>query len=127
MIHALSLDTGSDYVELHWTRPRFLPETYQITYMCNLNATSEKDTRDYITKKTQHLSSGTTSFRISHLLPGSNWTLVLLAVYNWASIDSGIVKTGTTFNEGISERNFGWVISQQSLVTLFPRIQAALE
>ena len=105
--HLLAL--GSDYVKLSWTHPQFLPEMYQVTYTCTTMTrfTTKYDMKNNITSNTQYLSSDTTSFRISDLLPRSNCTLVLLAAYNRASIDSGITITGTTVDEGASKKNFG--------------------
>ena len=106
MIRDHSLTSGSDYVKLIWTRPKFPPERYQVTYMCTMKArfTRKYDMENYVTKNTQYLRSGTTSFRISDLRPRSNCTLTLLAVYNWVSIDSGITITGTTLDEATSKR-----------------------
>ena len=58
---------------------------------------------DSIKENAQNLSSNTTLVRISNLHPSSNCRLLLLAVYNPASIDSGIVITGTTSEEDTSK------------------------
>ena len=107
MIHAYSLATGLDYVELNWTRPRFLPESYQLKYKCAVKVTSNyRDVNKiYITGSTKNLTSDSISFRICNLRPGSICTLILLAVYNPASIDSGVVITGNTLDEQPSKRN----------------------
>ena len=109
MIHDLSLFSGSDYVELIWTCPRFPPGSYQVSYMCTVKDRFmlKHDKKNYITKNIQYLSSGTTSFRISDLRPRSKCTLILLAVYNRASIDSGITITGATLDEATSKGNLG--------------------
>ena len=98
MIHAYLLANGSDYVELYWSYPKFLPERYQVKYMCALKAisSSEDVENDYIMSNTRNLTSDTTLVRITDLRPSSFCTLNLLAVYNPASIDRGIVITGTT-------------------------------
>ena len=100
MIQAHLIANGSDYVELYWNHPKFLPESYKLKYMCALNdpciSSSEDAENSYLMSNIRNLSSDTTSVRISDLRPSSFCTLVLLAVYNPASIDSGIVITGTT-------------------------------
>ena len=109
MIRDHLLASGSDYVQLIWTYPQFVPETYQVTYTCTMISrfTPTYDMKYNITSTTQYLSSDTTSFRISDLRPRSNCTLILLAVYNWASVDSGITITGTTIDEDTSKKYFG--------------------
>ena len=101
MIHGRSLVSGSDYVELNWTHPNFLPERYQVTYKCIMKATATPKfgMKYHVMTNTQYLSSGTTSFRISGLRPSSTWKLILIAVYNRASIDSGITRTGSTLDK----------------------------
>lgn len=118
MIRGHFMASGSDYVELIWTRPKFLPEKYQVTYTCTVMTrfTPNDDKKNRITSNTQYLSSGTTSFRISDLCPRSICTLILLAVYNRASIDSGITITGTTENEGTSKKTLVWMIPYWHLV-----------
>ena len=108
MIHAYSLATGLDYVEVNWTHPRFLPESYQLKYRCAVKVTSNYKAvnKIYITGRTKNLTSDSISFRIFNLRPGSTCTLILLAVYNPASIDSGVVITGNT-DEQPSKRNSG--------------------
>ena len=98
MIQAYFLSNGSDYVEIHWTYPKFLPERYQLKYMCALKAISrsEEEENDYLVSNIRNLTSDTTLVRVTDLPPRSFCVLVLLAVYNPASIDSGIVITGTT-------------------------------
>ena len=107
MIRTHSLASGLDYVELNWTHPKFLPERYQLDYMCIVKptCTPNQEMGQSVTTSEQNLSSDTTSVRISNLHPNSICMLFLLAVYNPASIDSGIVITGTTFDEGTSKRN----------------------
>ena len=98
MIQAYLLANGSNYIELYWTYPSFVPESYQLKYMCALKAipTFENAKIDYIMSNTRNLTSNTTLVRITDLPPSSFCTLILLAEYNPASIDSGIVITGTT-------------------------------
>ena len=109
MIHSHNLTYGSDYVELHWTHPKFLPERYKLKYMFTMKhtCTPNYDRNIYETRDTQSLTTDTNSFRISGLRPSSICKLNLVAVYNPASIDSGIEITTTTPDEDTSKRNNG--------------------
>ena len=100
MIDSHSVVSGKDHIMLKWRRPRFQPERYQLTYKCTMNTTSKpsQDTNHSINAKTQNVSSNITSFTISGLLPSSIYLLILLAVYNPASIDTGIAITATTLS-----------------------------
>ena len=97
MIHIHPLAYGLDYVQLNWTHPKFLPERYQLEYLCVVKptCTPNHDMNQSITTSEQNLTLDTTSVRISNILQNSICMLFLLAVYNPASIDSGIVITGT--------------------------------
>ena len=108
MIHTHPLVSGSNYVELNWTRPKFLPKGYQLMYFCTMKPTSTPnyDMNNSVTANAHNLSSDTTFVRICDLLPGSICTLFLLAEYNPASIDLGIVITGTTLDEDTSKIRF---------------------
>ena len=102
MISTLPLTTGSDYIELNWTRPKFIP----VKYLLHVQYTSFKNARKGCVKtNSQCLSSDTTSIKISDLRPKSVCVLILLAVYNPASIDSGIMITGKTLDAGTSKIN----------------------
>ena len=104
MIRTYSFASGSDYVQLNWIHPKFLPEKYQLHYACRMETCSTNHEKNYsILASTQNLSSNTTFVRISNLRPSSNCSLFLLAVYNPASIDSGIVITGKTAEEQASK------------------------
>ena len=109
MICTHSLTTGSDYIALNWTRPKFLPEKYILNVQCASSlkptCTFKSDKNKYVRTNAQCLTSDTTSVTISELRPKSVCMLLLIAVYNPASIDSGIVITGKTLNEGTSKRN----------------------
>ena len=101
MIHTHPLAAGLDYVQLNWTHPKFLPERYQLQYLCIVKptCTPNHDMNQAITTSEETLSLATTFVRISNLRPNSICMLFLLAVYNPASIDSGIVITGPTLDE----------------------------
>ena len=107
MIQDYSLATGLEFVELNWTRPSFLPERYQLKYMCTMRGTSENEIVNdtYIFAKTKSLCSVATSARMSDLLPSYICTVILLAVYNPASIDSGIEIKGVTLYKHTSKKN----------------------
>ena len=109
MIGNYSLVSGSNYVKLSWPHPMFQPEKYQLRYICTLKATTKcKDvTENYVMAGTNNLSSRTTSFRIPNLRPSCICTLIVLAIYNPASIDTGIVLTGATMDETTSHLNLG--------------------
>ena len=109
MIRSHSVASGPDYVKLNWTRPKFGPERYQLKYVCTIKPTytPSNDTINYVTTKTQNLTSDTTSFTISDLRRSSVCILILLAVYNLASSDTGIAITGATVDEGASKTNSG--------------------
>ena len=109
MIHSHSVASGQDYVKLNWTHPKFQPERYHLKHVCTMmpTCTPRNDTNQYITTRTQNLSSDTTSVTVSDLRPSSICMLILLAVYNPASIDSGIAITGSTLDEHAREINPG--------------------
>ena len=109
MIRSHSLASGSDYVKLNWTHPKFQPESYQLKYVCTMKptCTTRNDTDEYITTKTENLSSNTTSVTIPDLRPSSICMLILLAMYNPASIDTGIAIIVTTLDVDAREINPG--------------------
>ena len=104
MIRSHSVTSGTNYIKLKWTQPRFQPERYQLKYVCTMKSTCvpSHDTNHSIMTKTQNLTSNTTLFTISDLHPTSICILTLLAIYNPASIDKGITIKGTTL-DGASE------------------------
>ena len=109
MIRSHSVVPGRDYVEHMWTHPNFRPQKYQLKYVCTLKptCTSSHDRSNYIMTETQILSSDTTSVTIPNLRPSSICMLFLLAVYNPASIDSGITILGMTLDEDTGMINSG--------------------
>ena len=100
MIRSHSVTSGTNYVKLKWTHPRFRPERFQLKYVCTMKSTCapSQDTNHSIMTKTQNLTSRTTLFTIYDLHPSSICILTLLAIYNPASIDKGITLTGTTLD-----------------------------
>ena len=97
MIRSHSVESGSDYFEVNWTRPKFLPKRYQLMDVCT--CTHRQDESNYVMKRMQNLSSDCNSVKISDLRPSSICILLLLAVYNPASIDTGIVIIGAVLDE----------------------------
>ena len=121
MISSHFVDSGPDYVKLNWTQPKFLPERYQVTYVCILKptCTPSPNTSRYIVTRTQNLSSDTTSITVSNLHQRSTCMLILLAVYNPASIDTGIAIAGATLDEDAREIYSGLQQFRNILVVYF--------
>ena len=115
MIRTRSLSSGLDYLKLNWTHPTFLPERYELMYVCTMRAKSIPFLKmnNSIIINSQNLSSDTTSVYISDLHPISICTIFLLAVYNPASLDSGMWIIGRTLDEAKSKIKFSiiYVIS----------------
>ena len=109
MIRSHSVTSGPNYVQLNWTRPNFQPGRYQLKYVCTLKPTCTpgRDVNNYVLTKAQNLTSNATSVTIHNLCPNSICILFLLAVYNPASIDSGITKLETTLDEDTRKTNSG--------------------
>ena len=101
MIRDHSVAPGPHYIELNWCLPKFRPERYQLQYVCTMKPTCTRDyaENNYVITKAQNLSSDSTSVTISDIRSSSICMLILLAVYNPASIDTGIAITGTTLDE----------------------------
>ena len=101
MIGSHSVASGPDYIKLNWTHVQFQPERYQLKYLCTMKpkCTLSHDTYYHFMIKEKNGSFDATSFTISHLSPSTICMLILLAVYNPASIDTGIMITGTTLDE----------------------------
>ena len=110
MIRSHSVASGPHYVELNWIHPKFQPERYQLKYVCTSKptCTPSHDTNNYVMAKARNLSSDTTSVTIPNLRQSSICLLFLLAVYNPASIDSGITILGTTSDEDTMKINSGF-------------------
>ena len=95
MVKNLKTLGGSDYVELTWDRPHYDPTKYEVTYSCKLIGREV----DYISSRTQILDSNLTNYRVHNLPQDTICSLILLAVYNQVSIDSGIAVTAKTLAE----------------------------
>ena len=111
MIRSHSVSSGPDYIKLKWTSPKYRPERYQLQFVCTTKPTYtlSNDTMNNVTTKTHTLISDTTSFTIS-ALRRSICILILVAVYNPASIDKGIVISGATVDEDTSKTKPGLLV-----------------
>ena len=101
MIRSHFVGSGLDFVEVNWTRPKHLPERYQLSYLCTAKppCTLKKDRSNYETRRMRNLSSDCNSVKIPDLRPNSICILILLAVYNPASIDAGLAILGAVLDE----------------------------
>ena len=92
MIPSYSVSCGSDYVKLKWAVRHFRPESFEITYSCSVRQVhmAKNEQTHYVNKTIRSISSNATIIKICDLRPSSVCILNLLAVYNPASIDSGI-------------------------------------
>ena len=90
--------SGSNYIQLKWTCPNYRPELYEFKYVCVVkNSSGNLSSRKNIIKtKTQFLNFGSCSAKITDLRPRSICVLNLIAIYNPASSDTGIVIIVTT-------------------------------
>ena len=97
MISNVSVTSGFDYVELRWNIPRYPPERYKVTYLCSINCTWISncgiDRIVNLTTSNKHVTPKNNFIKLPKPTPKCICTLKLVAVYNPASIDSGIVIT----------------------------------
>ena len=92
MILNLKTFAGPDYAGLRWDRPDYDPTKYEVRYLCKLFA----EKADFIDSVTEILESNATNFRVDYLREDVMCSINLKAVYNPASIDSGIAVTVRT-------------------------------
>ena len=95
MIKDFTVDTTYDTVTISWVKPRHLPKLYK----WNLSCTLACGNTSYVTKSVTIGSSETQDFT-SNLFPGSRCEIKFFAIYNPASLDSGLVKTVYTKEKG---------------------------
>ena len=95
MIKDFMVDTTYDTVTISWVKPEYLPQLYKWTLSCTLACGNTS----YITQSVTFGSSETQHF-ISNLFPGSCCEIRFFAVYNPASLDSGLVKPVYTKEKG---------------------------
>ena len=96
MIKTLETTANLNYVRVEWRRPKFEPMYYKLSYSCKL----KHDVTDYISKKFILIDSNEFTYKIRSVFPDSLCKLTLHAVYNLASVDSGITTTGMTISSG---------------------------
>ena len=106
MILNYSLTSESDYVQLMWNSPQYHPERYQLTYVCVTNSTSAKTCSSniyFVNTRILNLSSDSSSVTFIDLDANSICVMKLVAFFNPASIDSGIVFTVKTIASNTSK------------------------
>ena len=103
MIQNLTSYSGMKYTKTMWRRPNYMPEHYELYYMCKLQDTD----RFYINSKRSHLSSATTIVRLSGLLAESVCYITLFAIYNPASVDPGLTIITQTLGSTKTARKCG--------------------
>lgn len=96
MIREFRSSPIEDAILIMWIRPKYEPEKYNLAYSCKL----KHDVTDYIPTTSLVLDSRKVHHTIPDLRQDSICTISLLAVYNPASIDSGITIKGKTSEEG---------------------------
>ena len=112
MIQNLTSYSSVDYIQTMWKRPNYMPEHYELYYMCKLqNADSF-----YITSKLKNLNSATTIARVSDLFPKSVCYITLFAVYNPASLDPGLTLITHTLGSANATRKCGLAIFRKFLI-----------
>ena len=93
MIQNVSAFAGTDFFDIFWSPPSIPPMTYRINVACRLLCNNMEYNRAKVNRRPY-----LTTQNVDNLLPGSACTFTLLAVYNPASIDSGITRTVFTLN-----------------------------
>ena len=93
MISTPTYTSGSNYIKLTWTRPRYLPTVYELKYVCSMknNSGHHSSSTDVIKTRLQYLNLDCCSITIFDLYPKSICIVNLITVYNPASSDDGIV------------------------------------
>ena len=94
MISARQSVTGVDFVRIDWSYAVHKPDKYVLSFSCTVNP--EKHDCEDVSAKATDIKSETTSFTLLGLLPGTVCVIKLFAVYNPASIDSGIMLITST-------------------------------
>ena len=95
MIKDFTVDTTYDTVTIRWDKPEYLPQLYEWTLSCTLACGNPP----YV-KQSVNIGSSETQDFISNLIPGSCCEIRFFAVYNPASLDSGLAKTVYTKEKG---------------------------
>ena len=110
MIPNVSLASGSDYLELNWKSPQYRPKKYYLSYLCIIRSTCLPNSpiADFIKATMLNLRSDITSIKIKNLDPNFICVLKIVATYNPASIDSGIVLTSRSLAVNTGKCTFAW-------------------
>ena len=111
MIVNYSLKSESDHVQIMWSSPQYRPEKYEFTYLCITNSTClRRSCHKPIVASIRilKLGSDSTFIRIQDISPNSTCVMKLVAVFNPASIDSGIVFTAKTSAATTGNWRFVW-------------------
>ena len=116
--HSLTRISGSDFVELIWTSPQYQPERYSMNYLCIILKGSFPNCSiaDFVSARMRNLSSDSTSIRIRDLHSNTICVLNLVALFNPASIDPGIVIALKTLAENACKSIPWW----QFVTTSYP-------
>ena len=88
MIRNISAAAGTDFIDIIWSAPKLLPDSYKVNVTCRLVYNGIEYVRVRLVATPLD-----TIVTINNLLPGSRCVFTLLAVYNPASIDDGITRT----------------------------------
>ena len=115
MIPNGSLASGSNYVELKWKGPQYRPKMYHLLYLCIIRTTClpRSPIADFVQWTMLNLSSDIKAIKIKDLRPNFICVLKIVASYNPASIDSGIVVTSLSLAENTSKCTFAWEFSNR--------------
>ena len=92
MINPRQTESRPDFIEVKWDSPLHKPLAYKAAFVCTLIGNKS----NYLSFQLKNMDSETSSIRVSKLLPETICKMKLIAVYNPASIDSGITFEATT-------------------------------
>ena len=92
MICDFQVVTSTTIITLAWSLPKYYPEMYKVFAIC--------ESTNYVGKFIRSALSGDTSLNIKGQRSGSSCKLSFFAVYNRASLDSGIKLTVKLLSSG---------------------------
>ena len=93
MVKNVLVTAGVEFVDIFWSTPTLLPMSYKVNIICQLLHNGIEYKRVKIAAAPQD-----TVLNVPSLLPGSHCMVTLQAIYNPASIDSGITHNVFTPN-----------------------------
>ena len=105
----LNLKAGSTFIEIKWSRPPIQPIHYSVSTSCKATWTNSANTI-----KSEEVPGDRKSTVVTGLYPRSKCEVKFIAVYNPASLDTGIFRTVSTKKAG--RRKFLFVI--QTLISI---------